>query len=281
MIVSCLGYGYISVYLLKEISANGAKCFGITNNQEYLKNSKLENISVLPRNMASDAIERSTHLVITAPPDKNNCPVLLKHKKNIINSNVRSIVYVSTTGVYGDHKGGWVDEKSLIKKTKNLYSKLRVDSENDWITFCKKFSICLNIVRLGAIYGPGKPKIEKNFFKNIVVKENHFFSRIHVFDISRLICKVLNETNSFNCWNIVDELPSTREEFINRIINLKNIKSYNFIQYEDYKKHASNLQKRFWESNKRVNSIKIKEKYDYTFLFPNYISGLKFTINES
>ena len=62
MIVSCLGYGYISVYLLKEISSNGIKCLGVTDNEAYLKKPNLENISIIPRSMTEKAIKQSTSL---------------------------------------------------------------------------------------------------------------------------------------------------------------------------------------------------------------------------
>ena len=281
MIVSCLGYGYISVYLLKEISSNGIKCLGVTDNEAYLKKPNLENISIIPRSMTEKAIKQSTHLVITAPPDKKSCPILSKYKEQIKNSNIRSIVYISSTGVYGDHKGKWVNENSLIKGKNIIYNKYRIEAEKKWIDFSKNTSITLNIVRLGAIYGPKKPNIEKNFFKDILNKKNHFFSRVHVFDISRLITTILFCSNKSNCWNIVDDLPSTRENFVLRIIKLKKVKNYNFISYDKKKVGALSKKRKFWEANKKVSNKKIKKKFEYSYLFPTYSSGLKYTIKNS
>ena len=70
MIVGCLGYGYIAKYLLKELSANGVRCYGITDNQLSLKKERLENITLFSRKMTLDVINKCTHLVITAPPEK-------------------------------------------------------------------------------------------------------------------------------------------------------------------------------------------------------------------
>ena len=281
MIVSCLGYGYTAVYLLKEIASNGIKCVGVTNNTKYLEKPNLDNILILPRKMTVDAIKQATHLVITAPPDKNSCPILGQYRKLIKDSNIRSIVYVSTTGVYGDHKGKWVNEQSLIKGNKNIYNKYRIDAENAWLSFCKNAFITLNIVRLGGIYGPGRPKIKNSLFKNILIKKNHYFSRVHVFDISRLIAKILYNSNSNNFWNIVDDLPSTREKFMNRIIKLKNIKNFNFINYEENKEDLPMLKRKFWEANKKVSNKKIKKEFEYSYIFPTYFSGLKYTVKNS
>ncbi len=281
MIVSCLGYGYTAFYLLKEIAANGVKCVGVTNNKKYLKKTNSENILILPRRMTIDAIKQSTHLVVTAPPEKKYCPILSQYRENIKNSNIRSIIYISTTGVYGDHKGKWVNEKSIIKGKKHLYNNYRIEAEKAWRDFSQNTITTLNIVRLGAIYGPGKPKADKSFFKDILIKENHFFSRVHVFDISRLIAKILYNTTGNNYWNIVDDLPTTREMFVKRIIKLKNIKDYNFVNYAEQKKSSSTFKRKFWEANKKVSNEKIKKKFDYIYLFPTYFSGLKHTIKHS
>ena len=281
MIVGCLGYGYIAKYLLNELSANGVRCYGITDNQLLLKKERLENITLFSRKMTLDVINKCTHLVVTAPPEKKSCPILFKYKEHIKKSNVNSVLYVSTTGVYGDHKGAWVDEQSITKGTKNIYSKSRIDSENFWIKFCKSKAIILNIIRLSAIYGPGKVRNKKDFFKNILIKENHYFSRVHVLDIARLMTKILCNSNSFNYWNISDEQPSTRKEFVNRIIKLKNIKKYKFINYEDQKESLTELGKKFWEENKKVSSEKIKKKFNYIYLFPNFRSGLKHIIKHA
>lgn len=281
MIVSCLGYGYVSSYLLKEIASNGINCIGITDNLISLNKKTYGNISVLPRRNTEEVIDFSTHLVIAAPPQKSSCPVLYKFQKKIKNSNIRSVVYISTTGVYGDHQGKWVDENSSIKGENNIFDKSRINAEKNWIHFCKKSLITLNIVRLGAIYGPGRPKTDDNFFKNIIIKNNHFFSRVHVFDISRLITKILLNCHNSACWNIVDELPSTRKDFVERIINLKNVKNYNFIMYGEKNKYLKTLKNKFWLSNKKVSAKKIKKYFKYSYLFPTYVSGLKHVIKNS
>ena len=218
MIVCSLGHGYVSKYLLKDLASSGVKCFGITNKKKSIEKLSYENISLLPRSMSLDTINRSTHLLVSAPPNESGCPIFTKFNKYIKNSNIRSIIYVSTTGVYGDHNGKWVNEKSELNGKNNIINKNRINAEKSWINFCTRNHILINVVRLGAIYGPGRPKIEKKILIDALIKNNHFFSRIHVQDIARLISKILLNSNKNNIWNIVDETPSTRENFLNRII---------------------------------------------------------------
>ena len=280
MIVSSLGHGYISSFFLKEVASNGVKCIGVTDNPKNKKNNTLENITIVSRAMTIDTINKTTHLVVTAPPKKNNCPILIKFGNEIRNSNIRSVVYISSTGVYGDHKGNWVDEKSTEKGNKNIVNKNRIKAEKSWSTFCKNNEIILNIVRLGGIYGPGRTNLDSKALTGVLIKENHFFSRIHVLDISRLLVKILFNSNSNNCWNLVDERPSTRKDFVLRIIELKKVKKYSFKNYENLK-NISKTKKRFWEANKKVSSKKVKDRFNYTFLYPSYLTGLKHIINSS
>ena len=278
MIVSSLGHGYISTYLLKEIASNGVRCIGITDNPQYLNIKNIENISIVSRKMTINSLKKSTHLVVTAPPKNSKCPILKNYRKEIKESNIRSIVYISSTGVYGDHKGNWVDENSIIHGETNLVNRNRIKAEKLWSIFCKKNQIILNIARLGGIYGSGRPDLSKNIFKDIIVKNDHFFSRIHVLDISRLIVNILFHSNKNNLWNLVDELPTTRKDFLEKIIKLKKIKKYNFKDYEDLKKNIEPTKKKFWQANRKVSSKKIKKYFRYTFLFPSYMNGLKYTI---
>ena len=89
--------------------------------------------------MTIDAIKNTTHLVVTAP-QRNKCPILSKYEKEIKESNIRAIVYVSSTGVYDDHKGKWVNENSSLRGTNNIINKNRIKVENSWKSFSKKLT---------------------------------------------------------------------------------------------------------------------------------------------
>ena len=77
---------------------------------------------------------------------------------------------------------------------------------------------------------------------------------------------------------MVDELPTTRKVFIERLIQLKKVRNYNFQNYEDVKKSIPKSKRKFWEANRKVSNQKVKNRFHYTFLFPSYLSGLKFTV---
>ena len=110
---------------------------------------------------------------------------------------------------------------------------------------------------------------------DIIIKKNHYFSRIHILDAARLISKIILENFNNEIWNLADDFPSSRELFLLEVIKVKNIKNYTRIPYEEYEKTLSGRAKKFWFNNKRVSNFKIKKCFEYRFIFPNYKGGIK------
>jgi len=101
LIVCALGYGYLSKYVFRRICGLGTTAIGVTSNQ--IKDGRFSNSFFISRQDIKKAISFSTHLLITAPPDSKGCMIFNKFSDKVLNSNVRSIIYISSTGVYGNH----------------------------------------------------------------------------------------------------------------------------------------------------------------------------------
>lgn len=272
MIVCALGYGYLTEFVFKRICALGIKGIGVTS--KNINNKEFANIIFLNRDEIKEALAYSTHLLITAPPDDKGCSIFNKFSSQISASNIKSLIYISSTGVYGNHNGDWVDENSLLN-AKSQFDKIRVKSEKQWKTFCKKNNLNLNIVRISGIYGPQRIiKFNKKKL-DVIIKKNHYFSRIHILDAARLISKIIIENFNNEIWNLADDLPSTRELFLLEAIEIKNIKNFSRIQFEEYEATLSDRGKKFWNNNKRISNSKVKKYFEYRFIFPNYKSGIK------
>ena len=272
MIVCALGYGYLSQFVFKRICALGIKGIGVTS--KNINNNEFSNIIFVNRDKIKEVLTYSTHLLITAPPDNKGCSIFNKFSDKILDSNIKSLIYISSTGVYGNHNGAWVNENSVLN-AKSQIDKIRVKSEKQWKTFCKKNNLNLNIVRISGIYGPQRIiKFNKKKL-DVIIKKDHFFSRIHVLDAARLISKIILENFNNEIWNLADDFPSSRELFLLEAIKIKNIKNFANVQYEKYEETLSDRAKKFWLNNKRVSNSKIKNYFEYRFIFPNYRSGIK------
>ena len=272
LIVCALGYGYLTQFVFKRICSLGIKGIGVTS--KNINNNKFRNITFVSRNEIKEVLAYSTHLLITAPPDDKGCSIFKKYSDQILASNIKSIIYISSTGVYGNHNGALVNENSVLNAKSN-FDKVRVKSEKLWKTFCKKNNLNLNIVRISGIYGPQRITKFNRKKMEVITKKNHYFSRIHVLDAARLITKIILENLNNEIWNLADDFPSTRELFLLEVIKIKNIKNFARIEFEEYEATLSDRAKKFWHNNKRISNSKVKKYFEYRFIFPNYKSGIK------
>ena len=272
MIVCALGYGYLSKYVFRRICGLGVTAIGITSRQ--INDYGFRNSFFVSRENIKKTLSFSTHLLITAPPNSKGCIIYNNFSDKVLNSNIKSIIYISSTGIYGNHNGNWVDEKSLIKAN-SPFDKIRLKAEKQWKKFCSNYNINLNIVRIAGIYGPHRLVNINEKELIVVLKRNHYFSRIHILDAARLVSKIILENYKDEVWNLADDLPSSREAFLSEVIKVKKITKFSTISYEKYSKTISERSKKFWINNKRVSNNKIKDHFEYKFIFPNYINGIR------
>ncbi len=273
MIICSLGYGYLAKFLFNDLCSLGILGIGVSSKKVFYKKNPY-NFKSFYRNEVAEAIVFSTHLIVTAPPDHNGCPILKNYSKIMIKSNIKTVVYISTTGVYGNYNGAWVNENT---KTKALFAKdqNRIRAENAWKKFCNKNKITLNICRVAGIYGPDRVNNTLKKKKEVIIKKGHFFSRIHVLDIARIISKILLINNKGETWNLSDSNPSSREDFLLEIVKINKLKNYEFVDFKNYEKALSDESKKFWLNNKKVSNRKVISNLEYQFIFPSYKSGLK------
>ena len=188
MIICSLGYSYLSSFVFKRLCNLGIKGIGITSK----KNTQIfsNNINILDWSKAKESVSFATHLLLTAPPKINGCPIFENFSNSIANSNIKSVTYVSSTGVYGNHNGAWVGEEATIN-AKSSFDKNRIVAEKQWKVFCKNNKLSLNIIRLSGIYGPRRITKISDTLPLVVVKKDHYFSRIHIYDAARIISKII------------------------------------------------------------------------------------------
>ncbi len=274
MILLNLGYGYLAYYLSKEAIAKGALVYGISSQKEKKEFIKSNKFKLLDRKKTDYTISIATHLVVSAPPSDDGCPIIKTHIKNIIASNIRCVVYLSSTGVYGDHGGAWVTELSAtnsdLKKNRN-----RIKAENDWVYYTKKEGIKLIIFRLSGIYGPGRNIFERFYKTKLIIKKGHFFSRIHVYDAARVIFKSMLVGTNECLWNLSDEEPTSQENLVTEASFVSGYPLPEKVYYEEEKYKMNKNMRNFWDSNKKVSGVKILKELRISLIFSNYKAGLK------
>ena len=220
--------------------------------------------------------EGVTHILSCIPPDKDgNDPVLESLQNKLQNLPLEWIGYLSTTGVYGNTKGGWVSESDQP----NPYHKRslnRLNCEKKWI----ESGLPVQIFRLPGIYGPGRSTFEaiKNKKIRVISKKNQVFSRVHVADITNAIIYLLQNKNSLKFYqiiNIADDEPCSQIEVMQYCYDLIGLTMPKPILFEDAKEELSPIAQSFWMENRRVSNKLLCETLGYELIYKNYKIGLK------
>lgn len=211
-----------------------------------------------------------THIITSVPPSENGDPVLDYHLQDIQNiSNLQWVGYLSTTGVYGDYKGDWVDESSDLRAN-NERSIRRVAAEQDWLNS----KLPVHIFRLSGIYGEGRSVIDsiKQGTAKRINKEDQVFSRIHVEDICQILLASIEKPNPMSIYNCADDFPCPQARIVEYAAKLLEIEPPKLVDFDDA--DLSPMARSFYSSCRRVSNDKIKQELNVNFKYPTYKAGI-------
>ena len=226
------------------------------------------------RMRSTSTLENSTHVLLSIPPSLEGDPVLQHHAKDIAEmGRIKWVGNLSTTGVYGNHNGDWVDETSAPKPTSQR-SEQRLLAETGWRNWGRKTNIPTQIFRLAGIYGPGRSVLDriKDGTAIRIAKPGHYFSRIHVEDLATVLSASINKPEPDGVYNVCDDEPAEPSSVTAYAFNLLGRTPPIEIPIDEAELSA--MAKTFWRDNKRVRNNRIKEQLGIELSFPNYRSGL-------
>jgi nucleoside-diphosphate-sugar epimerase len=215
----------------------------------------------------------TTHLLVSVPPGETGDPVLNDHAADIASTGaIRSIVYLSTIGVYGDHGGGWVDEDTPTHPG-NARSIARLAAENAWRHLADGAGKPLAILRLSGIYGPGRNALLdlKAGTARRLVKPGQVFNRIHVDDIATAIAAAFDRAAN-GVFNVTDNEPAPPQDVVAYAARLLGMAPPPEIAFETAE--LSPMARSFYGENKRARNNRMKEILGVSLLFPTYREGL-------
>jgi len=227
--------------------------------------------------MSNEILEGATHVLSCIPPLVNGeDPVLNKLKAQLLNlKNLKWVGYLSTTGVYGDAKGAWVDENTSPKPQQER-SIRRFSCEKAWL----ETKLPIQILRLPGIYGPKRSAFESllNGTTKMIDKPGQIFSRIHVDDIAGAVLFLINlysQGKNPSVVNIADDLPTNNLEVIDFAAKLAKKSLPSTVPFEIAKKTMSPMARSFWEENRKVDNKLLCQKLGYSLIYPDFRSGLQ------
>jgi len=240
---------------------------GISYNSYLFNNEKFDNNLLVE-------LKEAEHILVSIPPENQGDLVIKNFSIFLESSKIKWITYLSATSVYGDHKGEWVNENS---KTNPISSKgiARLKAEKSWSSLEKNNKLPVQIFRLSGIYSNEKNILVrlKSGDVKLINKKNHYFSRIHIEDITNILFKSLSKFKSGEIYNLSDDKPSSSKEITLYGAKILNIENIEIIKVEAIK---SERLMNFYKESKKVSNKKVKNYFNYNLMFPSYIEGLNY-----
>lgn len=277
----CFGYGYTCDELGRVLLEQGWSVAGTTRDND--KRRFLNSLGVKsflfdyeqPLEDPALFLSGTTHLLISTPPDDDGDPVFHMHAADILNiPTLQWVGYLSSTAVYGDREGGWVDEISEIRPSNKRGSR-RARAEDQWLSLFYSKGLPVHIFRLAGIYGPGRSALDsvRAGIARRIHKPGHAFSRIHVEDIVQVLIASMMNPKPGTAYNVADDMAAPSHEVIKYACDLLGIAPPPLLPYDEA--DLAPITRSFYNDNKRIRNDRIKNELGITLKYPNYMEGLK------
>lgn len=275
----CFGLGYSALAFARTMKARGWDVAGTCRTQEKASLLEAEGIKAFvfadtPFANPERALAGTTHLLGSVPPGAEGDPVIATHAADIKSiKDLEWLGYLSTSGVYGDRKGAYVNETSMLLPTTQR-GKRRVSAELAWGDVAQAMQTPLHVFRLAGIYGPGRNQLVslREGKARRIDKPGQIFSRIHVDDISQVLAAAATSGLASQAFNVCDDDACPPQEVVAYAAELLGMTPPPLIPFEDAE--MSPMGRSFYSESKRVKNDRMKSELGVSLLYPTYREGL-------
>ena len=272
-----LGHGYTAAALAALLLPQGWRVLGTTRTAEHA--AEIAATGVEPLAWGCDlrrVLAQATHVLSSVAPDAEGDAVLRTYGDVLADTRAEWVGYLSTTAVYGDHGGAWVDEDCPLTPS-TARGAARVAAEAGW----QAMGLPLHIFRLAGIYGPGRGPFEKvrDGTARRILKPGQVFSRIHVADIAQALALSMARPMPGSVWNLCDDDPAPPEEVLSHAAALLGLPLPPAVAFD--KAEMTPMARSFYAENKRVRNDRIKRDLGLRLIHPSYREGLAAILAET
>lgn len=276
----CLGMGFSAEALATRLKPLGWRVQGTARTEarvRELAGRGLEACLVEALDRATIFDEPGLHVLASAPPTDQGDPFLsgLRPRLEAARRNIQWAGYLSTTGVYGDRQGAWVDEETPVDPISERAHR-RVEAEQDWLAWGLGAGVPVNIFRLAGIYGPGRNQLVslREGTARRIMKQGQVFSRIHVDDIATVLMAAIQRKLPSRIYNVCDDEPAPPHEVVAFAASLLGLNPPPLEDYETARATLSPMAASFYQESKRVRNDRLKQELGVRLAWPTYREGL-------
>lgn len=223
----------------------------------------------------ASALKESDCLLVSAAPDEAGDPMLRQLGGELrAATRLRTVIYLSTVGVYGDHGGAWIDETAELKPTSERGQR-RVAAEAAWLAFGRSRGIAVQLHRLAGIYGPGRSAIDdlRAGTARRIIKEGQVFNRIHAADIAGSALAGFRRPAVEGPFNVCDDEPCPPQDVVSYAAGLLGVPPPPETPFAEAR--LSEMARSFYAESKRCSNRRLREVLEYRLRYPTYREGLR------
>lgn len=281
----CFGCGYSARRLAARILAAGGRVSGTTRSADGA--AALEAAGITPyrfdgqRALPGAAFDGVTDLLCSIPPGEGGDDGVLSLHGDTLAAlpDLRWAALLSTTGVYGDTGGAWVDEDAPLRPM-NERTARRVDAERIWLDWGEAHGVAVQVFRLPGIYGPGRSPFARLRAGQAtrIHKPGQVFNRIHVDDIVDALLLGMRQPNAGPVFNLADDEPAPADEVLAWAAKLLGMAPPPTVPIEEA--DLSPMAQSFYAECKRISTARAKRGLGFKARYPSYREGLTACLEE-
>ena len=275
------GFGYSAAFLARRLAPKGWRISGTMRRLDGA--AAIEAAGATPLLVTAAGIRDAdrvmssvTHILAAAPPGESGDPLLALHGDLLQTPppKLRWTGYLSTTGVYGDAGGAWVDEGAPLAPVHER-GRRRAAAEQAWADVSEYTGAPAVIFRLPGIYGPGRSAFDqlRAGTAKRLVKPGQVFSRIHVEDLAAAIEAAL-ALEGGTVLNIADDEPAPPQDVVTHAARLLGVAPPPEEDFEAARPRLSAMALEFYGANRRISNARMKAELGIAPRYPSYREGL-------
>jgi len=283
-----LGCGYVGTKLALACLNKGMQVTGTTRNaeraEELWKIGVDPIVATDPSQISGDVYAQVDALVDSIPLERSNgglkagqprwLPAISDHLRHI-----EWVGYLSTTGVYGDAGGDWVDEFSSCNPTSQRGIG-RLEAEKAWL----EPGLPAEVFRLAGIYGPGRniiPRLMAGGYKAVQWNPPHYSSRIHVDDIVAAIMAAMKKPRPARIINVADDEPLPHACYVTELAGMLGAPAPVLLSPEQGERELSAARLDFFRDNKRVSNRLLHAELLPELKYPDFRDAVAALLQET
>jgi nucleoside-diphosphate-sugar epimerase len=263
-----LGHGYSAAALAARL--RGWRVQGTTRTRGATLGAEVEALHWADAAAVEAAVAGAEAILVSIPPADGGDPALRRYGAALARARPRWVGYLSTTAVYGDRQGGWVDETAAFAPVSER-GRWRVAAEAAWLAS----GLPVHVFRLAGIYGPGRSALDKlrEGRAHRVVKPGQVFSRIHVDDLAGVLLASMARPAPGRTYNVADDEPAPPQDVVAYAAGLLGLPVPPEVPFAAAE--LSPMARSFYLESKRVANRRIKEELGVRLAYPDFRAGLR------